>query len=93
MTSPPEAILFTRQGCHLCDDALTLLRTHGLEPVVIDIDRDPNLRERYHVCVPVVVIDGKERFRGRVEPRLLKRLLSGRRSLGGSPPRPDPQQS
>ena len=79
MTNPPEVILFTREGCHLCDDALLLLRQHGLDPALVDIDRDPKLRERYNVCVPVVVIDGRERFRGRVEPRLLKRLLHGRR--------------
>lgn len=78
MTKSPEVILFTREGCHLCDDALALLREHGLEPAVIDIDREPGLRERYNVCVPVVVIDGRERFRGRVEARLLKRLLRGR---------------
>ncbi|MBX3411137.1 MAG: glutaredoxin family protein [Pirellulales bacterium] len=78
MTNPPEVLLFTREGCHLCDDALALLREHGLQPTLIDIDRDPGLRERYDVCVPVVVIDGKERFRGRVDRRLLARLLRGR---------------
>jgi hypothetical protein len=30
-------------------------------------------------CVPVVVIDGKERFRGRVDERLLRRLLAAGR--------------
>ena len=70
-----EVILYTRQGCCLCDDAAQLLRRHGLEPQSIDIDADPALRERYTSCVPVVVIDGKVRFRGRVNEVLLKRLL------------------
>jgi len=39
-------------------------------------DADPVLREKYDQCVPVVVIDGKERFRGRVDERLLRRLLA-----------------
>jgi hypothetical protein len=30
--------------------------------------------------VPVVVMDGRERFRGRVDERLLRRLLAHRRS-------------
>lgn len=70
-----EVVLYTRKGCHLCDDAAALLREHGLQPTAIDIDADPALRERYNTCVPVVVIDGKERFRGRVNEVLLKRLL------------------
>lgn len=74
-----KVILFTRQGCHLCDDALALLRRHGLSPIEVDIDQDSELRERYDCCVPVVEIDGRERFRGRVDERLLRRLLAGKR--------------
>jgi glutaredoxin len=72
---PKQVILYTRAGCHLCDDALTLLKKHGLQPQLVDIDSDPQLREQYNVCVPVVVIDGRERFRGRVDELLLRRLL------------------
>ena len=75
--SPPDVILYTRHGCHLCDDALALLRRHGLEPREVDIDADPELRAKYNECVPVVEIDGRERFRGRVDERLLRRLLNG----------------
>jgi predicted thioredoxin/glutaredoxin len=71
-----NVILYTRKGCHLCDDALRLLEGHGLKPNLQDIDGDESLRERFNVCVPVVEIDGKIRFRGRVDPVLLKRLLN-----------------
>lgn len=70
-----ETILYTRRGCHLCDDADKLLRRHGLNPQAIDIDADPVLRERFDTCVPVVVINGKERFRGVVNEVFLRRLL------------------
>lgn len=70
-----NVIVYTRQGCHLCDEALDLLRHHGLTPELVDIDTDPELRARYDACVPVVVMDGRERFRGRVDERLLVRLL------------------
>lgn len=71
-----EVILYTRNGCHLCEDAAELLTRYGLQPQEVDIDADPALRERFNTCVPVVVIDGKVRFRGRVNEVLLKRLLS-----------------
>jgi glutaredoxin len=74
----PQVVLYSRQGCHLCDDAAALLRRHGLDFEVVDVDTDPVLRARYNECVPVVNIDGKERFRGRVDELLLRRLLDGR---------------
>jgi glutaredoxin len=74
-----DVILYTRDGCHLCDEAKVVLREQGLTPREVDIDNDPALVERYGECVPVVVIDGKERFRGRVERTLLRRLLRVRR--------------
>ena len=68
-------VLYTRRGCHLCDDAKTLLIQHGLHPKEVDIDTDPQLQGAYGLTVPVVTINGKERFRGKIEPRLLRRLL------------------
>jgi glutaredoxin len=72
-----EVIVYTRDGCHLCEDAYQILLKYGLKPKLVNIDADSELRDRYHVWVPVVVIDGKERFRGRVDEVLLKRLLRG----------------
>ncbi len=68
--------LYTRRGCHLCDDAQALLLRHGLAPQLVDIDADPLLAERFNHCVPVVFIDDKERFRGRVNEVLLRRILA-----------------
>ena len=73
-----QITMYTRRGCHLCEEAEALLARHGLQPALVDIDANPALRERYTDCVPVVVIDGKERFRGRVNELLLKRLLAGK---------------
>jgi glutaredoxin len=74
----PDVVLYSRQGCHLCDVAAEVLARHNLAFEVVDIDADPVLREQYNECVPVVVIDGKERFRGRVDELLLRRILSHR---------------
>ena len=70
-----DTILYTRQGCHLCEIALSVLQQHGVQPKIVDIDTQPKLVERYGECVPVVTFDGKVRFRGRVNPVLLRRLL------------------
>ncbi len=70
--------LYTRVGCHLCDDAKAILERNHLAFETIDIDADPHLVEKYNECVPVVVIDGRERFRGRVDELLLRRLLAAR---------------
>jgi glutaredoxin len=77
MKSTLAVRLYTRQGCHLCDNAREILVRHGLTPESVDIDADPELLARYNTCVPVVEIDGKERFRGRVDEILLRRLLRG----------------
>ena len=72
-----HAQFYTREGCHLCDDALAVLRQFGVEPEIIDIDGDPQLQQEFDTCVPVVKLDGKIRFRGRVNPILLRRILAG----------------
>lgn len=74
--SSHDTILYSRQGCHLCDDALAILRRNGLTPRLVDIDADPQLAARYGTSVPVVEIDGRERFRGHVNEVLLRRILA-----------------
>ena len=69
--NPIRVVLYTRRGCHLCDDALAILRRHGLAPREVDIDTDPALMEKYGLCVPVVEIAGRVRFRGRVDEKAL----------------------
>ncbi len=67
--------LYTRQGCHLCDEAEQILLGEGLAPTLVDINAQPELLATYNECVPVVVMDGKVRFRGKVDLVLLRRLM------------------
>ena len=76
--SAHEVTVYTRAGCHLCDDAVALLKRHGITPDLVDIDDDSQLRTEFDHCVPVVKIDGKIRFRGLVNEVLLMRILSPR---------------
>lgn len=72
--STHNVVLYTREGCHLCEVAHDMLRDHGFEPKLVDVDTDSALRERFDTCVPVVEVDGKIRFRGRIDLLLLRRL-------------------
>jgi glutaredoxin len=75
-----DVVMYTRAGCHLCDEAWGILETErartGFTLTRIDVDTDPSLAERFGLEVPVVVIDGRVHFRGRVNPVLLRRLLA-----------------
>jgi predicted thioredoxin/glutaredoxin len=68
-------VLVTRQGCHLCDEALKALRDLGHEPELIDVDGDPSLYDLYDWRVPVVLLDGRIVAEGRVDPDLLRKAL------------------
>lgn len=68
------AILYTRPGCHLCDVAAETLQQAGYRVEAVNIDGQPELRQMYDTLVPVVEIEGRIRFRGRVDPLLLKRI-------------------
>ena len=71
--------LYTRQGCHLCDDAKQVI--DGLREIaefrlkILDIDLDPELQARFTNEVPVIFINGRKAFKYRVEPRQLLRRL------------------
>ena len=79
--SPFQTVTFyTRDGCHLCDEAFEVLKEFRdqLPTIeVVDIDREPEFVEKFDTCVPVVEIDGRVRFRGRVTRELLQRLIRG----------------
>jgi glutaredoxin len=72
-------VLYTRSGCHLCEQAWEQLeaaqRRYGFQLTATDVDSDPELATRFGTQVPVVAINGKVRFHGQVNPVLLRRLL------------------
>jgi predicted thioredoxin/glutaredoxin len=68
----------TRQGCHLCDQALALLHDLGLDPELRDVDADDELLRLYDWRVPVVLADGVVVAEGKVtRDQLLRSGLSG----------------
>jgi glutaredoxin len=76
-----KIVLYGKAGCHLCDDARGVLVRAGARFEEIDITTDDALHAAYLERIPVVAIDGEERFEFFVDEAALRALLSkvGRR--------------
>jgi len=75
----PVVTLYTRHGCHLCDEAKQVLaaahRRLEFTYEERDIDADPELLRLYNEEVPVIAIDGRKAFKYKVDMNeFLKRL-------------------
>ena len=71
--------LYSRPGCHLCDearDALTRIRQQApFDLDEIDITTDDVLHARYLERIPVIAVDGRERFDYFVDEAALLQLI------------------
>jgi glutaredoxin len=72
-------VLYSREGCCLCDDARAVLeRVRRRRPFVLeerDIDHDEALLRAYLERIPVVTIDGVEAFELFVDESELERRI------------------
>jgi glutaredoxin len=75
--------IYGRTGCHLCEDALTILDSMRAELNFqikeILIDTDPELIRLYSEQVPVIHIDGIHHDFGRVDPKRFRSSLEKHR--------------
>lgn len=71
--------MFSRRSCGLCDEArrviLAVRREVPFDFEEILIDGREDLEREYGLRVPVVLVDGEERFEIGVDPHRLRRLL------------------
>ncbi len=60
----PTVTVYGREGCHLCEDALAVVRRVAADLAVevqtVDIEADPALLRAYMERIPVVAVDGAE---------------------------------
>ena len=68
-------VLVTRRGCHLCDQALQVLREMGREPELADVDADEKLFRLYDWRVPVILVEGRVVLEGHITPEALRTAL------------------
>ena len=75
----PHVIVYSRPGCHLCDEAKLAISQSGLRDRFtfeeVNIESDRELLRKYKYDIPVVTIDGVEAFRHRVNAEEFKRLI------------------
>lgn len=76
---PREVTLYSRPGCHLCEEAKAaiapLLREFGASLREVNIDADPELRERYGWDVPVIFLGSRKVAKHRVSIEQFRRQL------------------
>lgn len=80
VSSPnPRVTLYSRPGCHLCDQARAVIERvcadTGEAYVEVFIDGDPDLVERFTNEVPVTYVDGRPHDFWRVSEARLRDAL------------------
>jgi glutaredoxin len=80
-------VLYSAEGCHLCERARGVLAESGEPFDEVDITGDPRLEATYREWLPVVEIDGARAFVYFVDPaafdRRLKRASDDATKAGG----------
>ena len=71
--------LYTRPGCHLCDDARTVVarvcEDLGESFTEVDITTDDDLEDRFREEIPVTLVDGRQHSFWRVDEARLRAAL------------------
>lgn len=72
--------LYSKEGCHLCEEAKEALLSLGddFEVVLeeVDITTDPVLFEQYKYNIPVMLVDQKVKLELRIDAYKLRRALA-----------------
>jgi glutaredoxin len=75
-------ILYSRPGCHLCDEMKAVVTRVALHTPIalteIDITSDPDLEARYGIEIPVLMLEGKKVAKYRVTEEALRRMLASK---------------
>ena len=75
----PPIVVFSRQGCHLCEvliEELLLLVRDRLEVVINDVDTREDWRQEYDTRVPFVTYDGEPICKYHLDREALTGILS-----------------
>jgi glutaredoxin len=75
----PQVTMYTKAGCHLCDEARDMLDDIAAQSpfalTEIDIRSDPGIFELYRYRIPVIMIDETIVAEGRIEYNELARAF------------------
>jgi hypothetical protein len=80
-------MLYSRPGCHLCDEmkavVATVAATMPISLVEIDISIDAALEREFGLEIPVLLVGGRKAAKYRVSVEELQRIVQGRSAEGG----------
>ena len=75
-----KVVIYSRPGCHLCDEAKQIIAAAGRADEYtldeINIESDPDLINRYQHDIPVITINGIETFRHRLTVEQFKSAIA-----------------
>jgi glutaredoxin len=85
--SKVHVIIYSRPGCHLCDEAKAAILSAGCSDQFvlqeIDIESNEELLRKYKYDIPVVAMNGVESFIHRVDPKEFKTRIKRISESGG----------
>lgn len=74
-----SVVMYSRPGCHLCDQAREVIESvRSRVPFrfsEIDIDASDELTREYGIKIPVIAVDGEDRWEYRVDAADLEAAL------------------
>jgi glutaredoxin len=70
MSAKPHVRLYTKPGCHLCEEAKREMLQAGIADEYtfeeVNIEDDREAYERYRFEIPVITVDGRKAFKYRL---------------------------
>ncbi|HEY0320081.1 MAG TPA: glutaredoxin family protein [Pyrinomonadaceae bacterium] len=79
MPTKPHVTLYTKPGCHLCEEAKGEMLAAGIPDEYtfeeVNIEQDAQAYERYNLEIPVITIDGHKAFKYRLTADEFKRRI------------------
>lgn len=79
MIAKPHVTLYTKPGCHLCEEARQEMSAAGIPGEYtfeeVNIEEDEAAYERYKFEIPVIEINGRKAFKYRLTAEEFKRRI------------------
>ncbi|MBD0370675.1 MAG: glutaredoxin family protein [Pyrinomonadaceae bacterium] len=79
MSAKPHVTLYTKPGCHLCEEAKQeMMRAEIADEYTfeeVNIEEDAAVYERYRFEIPVITVDGHKAFKHRLTAEEFKRRI------------------
>lgn len=79
MSPKAHVIIYSKPGCHLCEEAKDAIRRAGCDDYFtleeVNIEKDPLLMTNYQYDIPVITINGVKAFKHRLTSEQFKERI------------------